>query len=244
MQTGITGGPPRPRPAGEEIQVLYTLDQHDFVDCWMYQWERASGGPESTPRQRLWRWVAWPVVLLLGPTAVEVWSSGADGGLLAGLALLVVFLLGVVALSALSPGPSWWRRRAAHLKRMKQKARELEQAGAVINRARIYWLFLAAGGITEISELRQVRGDVSCYEYREVGGAWAVLDEVVLAERHVFLVPERGDPWIVPLHCFPDRRAAEHFVEKARGHLRAAERAPVGEISPGTAHPEGLTGPR
>ena len=131
-------------------------------------------------------------------------------------------------------------RRATDRTRAKWLAGALARAGDAVNRARIHWFQITPESFREVTELRQDRGGVACYEYREESGPWSLLEEVVVAERHLFLLARGERAWIRPAHCFPDEAALGRFVDAVRAYQQAASRAPAGVISPAPAHPEGL----
>src|SRR5262249_51379397 len=96
-----------------------------------------------------------------------------------------------------------------------------------------------AEGFNQVSELRWVSPQgVVWYEYREFGGPWSLLDDVVLAERHVFLVRHGHGAWIIPRNCFADQETLERFLAAVQALREAAGRAPAGAITAAPGHSE------
>jgi hypothetical protein len=250
MQTGITNAPPTARPSEPFPQLIYTLDRWDYQAWWLYAGEK--GQPSGARRSRLKMWVA--VVLGLTLTVAGALALAGivkavrddDYRLLTVFGTLFILMVGLLALLLLlrlwarlfGPQPPAGQRQGDNYQqRMQAHALELEQAGEVINRNRIHWFLISAEGFNEVSELRRVSPQgVVQYEYREDGGPWSLLDEVVLGERHVFLIRHGHGAWIIPRSCFADKETLERFLATVQSLRQAASRATAITAAPG--HPE------
>jgi hypothetical protein len=246
-----------PRPPGDRElfpQLIYTLSRHDWLAWWQWEWDRAAPGRGLSRADRLLAWWLWlpmlTVALLAAAGALFILVTaefpGARGPRYVPGVLLVgfffVFALSWAWYAGTRPGMrAVWgdlgRERADPLP--EARAREREVAGEPIDPERIHWLLVDAAGFTQARELRRrAPGGLTDYEYRELRVPWGALEEVVDAERHVFLVLGRGQVVLVPRRAFVDADAAGRFVAAARQWCAAARLAPAAEITP--AHAEGV----
>jgi hypothetical protein len=124
--------------------------------------------------------------------------------------------------------------------KMRDRAKELANAGEAINPRRIHWFLTTAEGFTEVTEVTRVSPlGISSYEYRESGGPWSLIDDVVATPSHVFLV--RGqEAWVIPGRCFSDSHAMQRFVDVVNACRQAVSRAPVGHIAQKPDDPEAV----
>jgi hypothetical protein len=237
MQTAITMQPGPPAPPGPFPQLIYTLEWWDHVAWWMCSYDRAQARGEGRAKARVLIFlvgiplVMGAVLLMLAATP-GVEKVGLRGVLIVGLGMAAILVVaGYLGTRRGFPGDVLAKAaRDDHEGKMKDKALQLADTGEVINCHRVHWFEATAEGFTEITELDRVSPQgVGHYEYHESGGPWSLIQEIVAAEKHIFLIGRDEVVWIIPRRCFADDAAADRFVEVI-GACRAAVARPSMDI--------------
>jgi hypothetical protein len=224
-------GPSRyPPPEGPEVG--YALGAEDYVAWWVYSTER-TGAYRRLRSYRFLKWVVWlPLVALALPGAacmVALAYSLPNPFVVLVMGLGAAILLGMWGWFVRQRPAGLFRQlaRDSWLRGLRQAAADLERRREHLNPARVHRLTIHPYGFTLVAEARFEQSGAQVYEYREDVAGWDILADVVVTDRHLFLLAKDGTACIVPLRCFPDEGAASRFVETVRGHHRAATSAPV-----------------
>jgi hypothetical protein len=247
MQTGITTQPSRASVREEVTELIFTLDQYDYLAWWTYRQEHIRPRSEAPPRDTTLRWTLGGLIVSLGVAGVTLFLplQAQLGPEIAAIAVSVVvgLLLLLIYLLTFRPGFLLLFRKAARWRQMrmlKNHAAALEWEGQAINPARIHWFLMAPGWFAEVSKLRRRQDGFALYEHRETLADWSAVDEIVVLERHLLIVSHTAGTWIIPTRCFRDDQDRDRFVVTARGYHQAAVRAPVTSITTPPEHAEGL----
>lgn len=246
MQTGITTEPTRPSAREEVTALIFTLDQYDYLDLWMYEWDQGRRWPETPFHDRILEWALLALVAVIGVASVALhpWRPSHLAGEIGGFALAVALVLLAFVLWRVVARYFWPRTRrgarARYKARMRKEAAVLEQAGTTINPDRIHWFLMAPTWFAEVSKLRRRQEGLVDYESQQTLADWSAVEEIVVLERHVLLVGHTAGTWIIPTRCFRDDEDRDRFVAAARAYHQAAGRAPVASITTTPDHAEGL----
>jgi hypothetical protein len=213
-------------------QWIYTLEWYDHLAWWLHD-AAPKGPPGPTRRDHLLLWSVWIPVL----TALVVCLSVAAVGLfqvrnhqLWVLCLLAAILCLMLIWAAAQARPVRLLRHDMTKQNtevtLRLRAKQLEEAGDVINPDRIHWLLVDNDQFTVASELWRMTGrGVERYEYREVSCRWELLHDVIVTDAHLFLIHTGDEPWIIPRRAFPDAAAVDRFVAQVQAYREAAAKA-------------------
>jgi hypothetical protein len=226
MSHEITTTPAAP---AEQLQWIYTLEWYDHLAWWQHEAE-LKPAPAPTRRDNLLLWILWMPLLtgmVFGGCTAAVGAFKARDPALFALCLIAIGVSLLLIWGVFHVRPMRILRRELTKDNtdagLQMRAKLLEAEGDVINPNRTHWLLLDDEEFTVASELQRVspRGVVR-YEYREVSCRWELLDQVILADGHVFLVRTGDDAWIVPRRAFIDAAAVDQFVTQVRAFQEAA----------------------